>query len=179
MAEGAYVYHVEQASRGSLKGKKEIYSKNQQIYEKRWGKLLRILFITGSVKDKSGFQELYEMSKGMARQRAIVDMWASNDLKKEVSLEGNDIVKHADVGIRLIPKGALPYNILWKVLTKKKKYDAVIINEGSISSILKALNPLHRSQIFPREDHYIRTLDGEYFDLKKPYVLAKELRKEK
>ncbi len=177
MAEGAYVYHVEQASRRSLKGKKEIYRKNREIYEKKWGKLLRVLFVPGPVDGKHGFYELYEMSKGLARQRAFVDMWTTDDMRGDIDLASSGVMRHADVGIKFFRKEALSYNILWKVLTKKKKYDAVIINEGSLSSILKALNPLHKAHIFPREKTFLMTPDGEYFDLKRPYYLAKELRK--
>lgn len=176
MAEGAYVYHVEQASRGALKGRKEIYRKNREIFEKKWGKLLRILLVAPSIENKSGFLDIYEMSKGLARQRAIVDIWTNNMLAGDISLDKGGIIKHADVGVKMFSRASIPYNVIWKVLTKKKKYDAVIMDEGSVLNLLKALKPIHRSMVFPREESYLKTVDGSFMDLKKPYLFARELR---
>ncbi|MCK4851801.1 MAG: glycosyltransferase family 2 protein, partial [Candidatus Omnitrophica bacterium] len=79
MAEGAYVFHAGQASRKSLKGREQVYSRNRSIFESKWGRLLRVLYWDRSRDirgDRDAITADYEALKGLARQRAIVEVWA-------------------------------------------------------------------------------------------------------
>ena len=93
MAEGAYVFHAEQASRKDLEGKEEIYRKNKEIFEGRWGRLLRVLFVTPDA-DPGAIAADHEVLKEIARERAIVEMWFPTGAERVKT------VRHADVGIK-------------------------------------------------------------------------------
>lgn len=178
MSERAYVYHLEQASRKSLKDKEKIYARNKKIFEDRWGRLLRILCIEHK-RSASKLFKAYEALKPLARERAIVDMWVitpftSDEIYKY--MEKENIVKHADVGIRPLRKSFLAVKVLWKVLTKKKKYDAVVLEDKFLARILSIFKPIHRAEVL------IKRSDGELyseklvFNLDKPFALTKYLR---
>ncbi|MCK5450484.1 MAG: glycosyltransferase family 2 protein [Candidatus Omnitrophica bacterium] len=178
MAEGAYVFHLEQASRKGLKNKKMIYSRNKEIYEKRWGKMLRLLAL-GEISGKEVSDD-YEIFKNLARQRTIVDMWRTGDknIKGFISdMKGTGIIKHADVGIKIF-NGDIPRSfVLWKVLTKKKKYDAVIMKKNMVSKVLRITRVFHKTDIFfAAGGTKIESRDGKVFDLNNTAPFAEYLR---
>ncbi len=180
MAEGAYVFHEEQASRRGLKGKDEIYRRNKEIFEKRWGHLLRVFFLDRASGSAGHMLENYETFKGIARERAIVEVWIRQDrLKEEVSsgFDRRKMTKHADIGINSFSKRHIGPAVLWKVLTKKKKYDAVIMEQGLLLRLLRFLKPFHGAEILVLgEDTRVTSARGKEFDLRKPEVLAEYLR---
>jgi len=182
LAEGSYVFHKEQASRRSLKGKKEIYARNRKIFENRWGKTLRLLYMdnVSSNFDDNLFRADYMVLKGLAREGAIIDMWAVRDRKvSDIDMEGfyNAMVRHADIGIKVLDNRLTGLLLLWKVLTKKKKYDAVLLKKGFLSGVLKVLHPLHGGVIMNIDkEKRISSARGAQFDLKEPAVMADFLR---
>ncbi len=182
-AEGSYVFHHEQSSRKGLKGKEMIYKKNRELFEKRWGKLLRVFFFADSSVSMTngGILEYYENLKDLARQRVFIDLWIEKDetdrnlfLEKDFKPE----VSHADIGVYLFVNKWMFLSVLWRVLTKKKKYDAVILKEGRLAAFLRFLRPIHRAQLFTfDEGTRLHDQKGERFDLKDPLALAGHLRK--
>ena len=178
MAEGAYVFHLEQASRKGLKNNTAIYRRNREIYEKRWGRLLRLL-VVGNIAGHNMPDE-YELLRNLSRQRAIVERWklADENTKEYLSkIDGENIIKHADVGIKIFDKNISQAFILWKVLTKKKKYDAVIMNKSMASGVLRAAGVMRNTKVF-LSDGVSRALSsrGESFDLNDPASFADHLR---
>ena len=182
MAEGAYVFHREQASRETLKGKELIYSRNKKIFENRWGRLIRVLYldVTTDIYDQKNVKHEYELLKGLARQRAIVHMWVIDKYARQVTQKGIDNVeadKHADIGVKSCSPGFLTLKLLWKVMTKKKRYDAVISNLGSAVWALRILGRLRSLKVFTLEEgNKIRSSSGQVLDLKYPSVLVDILR---
>ena len=164
LAEGAYVFHLEQASRGTLEGKEEVYRRNREIFERKWGKLLRVFCMDSRLKSTGLIVEEYENLKGLARERAIVDMLVRPGgpfTKDEISRR---TIRHTDIGVNIVPAGFAGFSALWRVLTKKKKYDAVIVNNALLMRFFNLLKPFHGAEIFSLEK------------LKEPSVLAKQLR---
>jgi len=167
MAEGAYVFHHEQASRGSLEGKKGIYERNRRLFEKKWGKLLRVLFLEGDHAADKGLEH-YDILKGLARERSIIDMWSGKELSPDI--------RHADIGVKVVPENFLSARVLWKVLTKKKKYDAVILEEGSLASFLGTLRFMHGAEVFTYNGGTALKSPSGGYDLAEAGSLAKHLR---
>ncbi len=183
MAEGAYVFHREQASRRGLQGKEEIYSRNKKIFEDRWGKLIRVLYVDKGrdIYDQTEVKRDYEVLKGLARQRVVVHAWIFDrysERKGERGLDNVEAGKHADISMKIRSSHLVSMQLLWTVLTKKKKYDAVIIQRGFIAWLLSLLSFLRGSEVFTLKDkRAIRARGGDIFNLKEPAAFAKYLRK--
>ena len=151
MAEGAYVFHVEQASRRGLKGKKEVYRRNREIFENKWGKLLRVFYLDSSDGNKENALKSYEKLKGLARERAVIDMWIGGARFSPEELI-RDTVKHANISIKVKSGGLKQAPVLWRVLTKKKKYDAVVADDKRFLALLNLLRPVHKAEIFLKDN---------------------------
>ena len=182
VAEGAYVFHAEQASRRKLPGKEKIYSRNRELFEKRWGKILRMLVLDTPSRGKSKkLSDDYESLKGIARERVFIDLWISKRHLREGISSGFDrrkMIRHADISIRSVPGKLMALMAIWKVLTKKKKYDAIILKEGPLSWIIKILKPFHRAIVFSMGAGTGMVLSkGRSFDLKDPAPVASYIRK--
>ncbi|MFH1552379.1 MAG: glycosyltransferase family 2 protein [Candidatus Omnitrophota bacterium] len=181
MAEGAYVSHVEQASRRNLKGVEQVYQRNREIFEGKWGRLLRVFYLENFRGNTEEILSRYETLKGLARERAIIEMWidGKNSFGESFSQdEDKRPTRHADINVNDFPKRFTGPAVIWRVLTKKKKYDAVIMEDGFLLRFLRFLKPLHRVDVFSiGGDMRARSAEGREFDLKEPFVLAEYLRK--
>ncbi|MGD2278782.1 MAG: hypothetical protein PVH45_01650, partial [Candidatus Omnitrophota bacterium] len=164
LAEGAYVFHLEQASRGTLEGKEEVYRRNREIFERKWGKLLRVFCMDSRARSAGRIIEEYEKLKDLARERAIIDMWVCPGgpfTKDEISSRTG---RHTDISVNIAPAGFAGLSALWRVLTKKKKYDALIVDDALFFRFFHLLKPFHGAEIFSPEK------------LKEPSALAELLR---
>ncbi|MFH1837594.1 MAG: glycosyltransferase family 2 protein [Candidatus Omnitrophota bacterium] len=162
MAEGAYVYHKEQASRASLKGKNEIYRKNRELFESRWGKLARVLFIEKAGTDDR-IIEGYNKLKDIARRRAIIDVWIEERSREDIEelLKEKGVIRHADIGFKLFTKKINALKIIGKILTKKKRYSALITPDISLFKILSLFSGLWETKVFLlRDDKYLISTRG-------------------
>lgn len=181
MAEGAYVYHLEQASRKNLKGKKEIYRRNRELFEKRWGKLLRVFFYDPAAEREGRLDDRYETMKGLARERILVEMRVRRRTSGQEIFIGADrrkMTRHADVAVKPFRKGSRSLAILWRVLTKKKKFDAIIIPNGFLVKLLRLLKPFHKAEVFSiNKKSLVMAGNGMLYDLKNPPSVAEYLRK--
>jgi len=184
MAEGAYVYHKEQASRRDMPGKEAVYSRNKGIFEERWGRLLRVFYMDKKTQayDTRGICEIYEVLKKTARERVIVDMYipvspGSDRRVFDAGLCGT--LRHADIGIRYFIHQWIDVCAAWKVLTKKKKYDAVIIRNGLLARFLRLFRSVHRSVILVLDGGMSIRGRGMLFNLNKPKDLTYYLRHRK
>jgi len=183
MAEGAYVFHHEQASRKTLKGKEEIYSRNRAIFEKKWGKITRVLFMDrdkGLPWGKQTVRSDYEALKALARKRVFIDMWVcdrTGALGPEEAEECHVYPRHADIGVRIVRDSFAGILLIWKVLTKKKKYDALILRKGFLALLLKFLGSFRGTRVYLIDGGTkIRSLRGMRFDIKEPEGFVSELK---
>jgi GT2 family glycosyltransferase len=151
MAEGAYVFHVEQASRKNLKEKKEVYRRNKEIFENKWGGLLRVFYLNSHAADKNEVIRDYENLKNLARERALIDMWIGGASFSAEELIRSTI-KHADISVSVTPNALSSLQILWRILTKKKKYNAIITDNENLLRLLDLLKPLHGAKAFIKKD---------------------------
>ncbi len=181
MAEASYVYHKEQASRKNLKGKDEIYRRNRAIFEKRWGRLLRLFFLEPGMSGKERLMPDYRALRNITRQRAIIDVWVREgnvSCDEEVPFYNEDVVRHADISVKTISAPFAEVMALWKILTKKKRYDAVIVEDGFLPRMLSLFAFTRRSKIFILGPGMkVRSSKGEIFDLREAASLAKYLRR--
>jgi len=180
LAEGAYVHHVERASRKNLKKADDIYRKNRELFESKWGRILRVFFLDRASGADGHMAEDYEALKGLARERAFVEFWIkAGRLAAEISkgFDRRNMVRHSDIKLKVDKGGFTGPAALWRVLTKKKKYDAIILDRAPLSAILRRLKFLHGAKVFSLEEGLMaRGEDGRIFDLREPAAFAGYLR---
>ncbi|MGB3082256.1 MAG: glycosyltransferase family 2 protein [Candidatus Omnitrophota bacterium] len=172
MAEGSYVFHVEQASRGDMKGKKEVYRRNKEIFENKWGKLLRVLYVANG--EGTGLSSVYDCLKPLTRERVFVDIWTSREKNKDVPE-----ARHADISIKSFPGAPGPLAVLFHAVTKKKKYDAIIFEKTGMQGLFSLARFLHKAELFGVKGGSVETGAGEEFSLEKSEEFASYLRRRK
>ncbi|MBF0493796.1 MAG: glycosyltransferase family 2 protein [Candidatus Omnitrophica bacterium] len=182
MAEGSYVYHKEQASRKNLANKEEIYARNKKIFEERWGKLLRVCYIDSvhNVGFKESLPLTYENLRGLARERMLIDVWIRGAAKKHTYGTDNFLsahIRHADVRLRYSLSRSMYFEVLWKVLVKKKKYDAIILRKKWMIVVLGFLKFIHRARIIVLDKNHLKCSHDKVFEVNRPSFFAKYLRK--
>lgn len=146
VAEGAYVFHLEQASRKNLPGKKQIYAANRKRFEDRWGKILRVLILDPENPKPVDIMNYYAVLRKLARERAFIKVWTVSGRpasRVEDAVKEGILVKHADIGVRVFKRRIKFLFVVLRVLTKKKKYDAIFTGDRRITRILSFLKPFH------------------------------------
>lgn len=180
IAESAYVFHHEQASRKTLPGKEAIYAANKRIFEKKWGRLLRVFIADPSTPETVDILGYYEVLKGLARQGVLMEVWVpgSGDLSRiPERIKEGVLIRHADVSIKVLRRKITIWLVLWRVLTKKKKYDAVIVPEGSMALARQLLRVCRRSVILTMDASFdLRSEDGRIYNLREPALFADAVR---
>ena len=164
MAKGAYVFHYEQASRKKMPEKWVVYKRNRELFESKWGDIIRVIWLNSSndFNEEQEFVDFYNFMKKIARNRIYIDYYLPNSQKEKLSstivayfLEHNS---HADISLKFFNKSFLVFMSIWKILTKKKKYNVIILKKGVLFLFLLLLKPIHRAKVVVDVDRY-RTLD--------------------
>ncbi len=157
IAEGAYVFHVEQASRKNLPGKKRIYETNRKKFEQRWGKALRVLMVDPEAGRSCDVINYYGALKKLANQRIYLTVWTVSGRpasRAADAIKEGLLVRHTDVALKIFKRKIKNSAIILRVLTKKKKYDAVIVPGRSAAAVLRVLKPLHGAEILILENEF-------------------------
>ena len=150
IAEGAYVFHLEQASRKNLLGKKQIYAANKKTFEDRWGKILRVLVLDPESQKQVDILHYYGALKKLARERVFIKVWTVSGRpgsRADDAIKEGILVKHADIGINVFKRRIKLPIVVLRVLTKKKKYNAVFTSDRFLARILRFLKPFHGGDV--------------------------------
>ena len=180
IAEGAYVFHKEQASRRDLSGKEAVYARNRKIFEDRWGKLCRSFFLEDVSSGITAVRGFYDALKGLARRRVFVDLWVSgaDGSLSDSILSGT--VRHADITVKPLKGSFTGAYALWKILTKKKRYDAVFLPSGVLSALVSVTGPIHGAELFvSKGTSVMHVSSGRIFSLNDAGTLAEFIKERK
>ena len=135
VARGAYVWHEEHASMKQLSDNGEsIFMNSRSVFQKKWGRVSRVLYVTPS--GEVTRQEL-ETCVGLARKGYYVTLAAKRLSDPPQSLFGRyEMFEH--YGVFFEPYHFLA-QIFWRVLFKKKKFQAVIAPPSIWNSFFKVM----------------------------------------
>ncbi len=133
VAKGAYVWHKEHASFDRIKKQaEERFTENKKIFEKKWGKTLRIAAV---VESPVGLPDTLGQAVQACRQGNFVRLFYRGALPdRAIIFKDNHLIDHS--GVIFESFASLP-GLLWNILKKKKKYNLVITGNRSISRFLK------------------------------------------
>ncbi len=134
LAKGAYVWHKEHVSfkLGEKKWKK-IFSRNKEIFQKKWGKTLRITWI---IENKSDLDSV--LSDAVILSRAGNFVWVA--VKNLQSSQETELIRKnfsAFAPIKFINFQS-DWEIFWRLIVKKKRPD-LVINKGRFLNAVLAI----------------------------------------
>jgi len=133
IAKGSYVWHAQGVSFKQIETKKEdFFAKNKAIFTKKWGRILRIVFVA---KNEKAVLNLLEEAAGLARNGNYVTIMASGVRRNlEDYFKLKKMPQH--YGVSLL-KAFCPLDVIGKIISKKKRYDVVIIENKFMGFILR------------------------------------------
>jgi GT2 family glycosyltransferase len=157
IAEGSYVFHLEQASRKNLAGRKEIYQANKKTFEDRWGKIIRALVIDPECSRQVDTISYYGSFKKLARERFFIKIWTVSGRpasRVDNAIRDGILVKHADIGITVFKRRIKTSAVVFRAITKKKKYDVIFAHNRSLARALRLFRFFHGADVFTMDSFY-------------------------
>lgn len=133
LAKGAYVYHYRNGTHESVlkkEGMNSLLGKHKELFYKRWGRPLRLVFIfTKKIADGKAVED---MLFSLARQQHRLYIWVAN---KDIPQ-----IEHTNVEVRILSKalfcifaGVNVFNNLWR--NKSKRYDVIFTDDRWLFNI--------------------------------------------
>jgi len=124
MAKGAYVYHAQNTGFKKRKDWDEKFKRNRDIFNERWGRIERAAYIiTDSEKNK--YDDIKDSVAGFLKAGHFVHIIFKHNIP-------SGIQEHASLRVFSSVSGI---GILWKVLTRKKRFDRVFTDSIFLTAI--------------------------------------------
>jgi len=133
----AYVYHRERSSFKRLKGFDEGFRRNREIYEFRWGRPKRVAYLLDAY-GPNILKRLEFDSMKLARD----GNWIWFFSKERLSLPA-----HSNIKIVEFSKKHFNLKAVFKILTKKKKFDEIFVGNERFGHLLEKLSFIHRARV--------------------------------
>ena len=134
---GAYVYHRENTSFKLLKDFDRDFKRNREIFEFRWGKPERIAYIL----DGSG--RIPKDMEAAAARSARAGNWVY--FLSKGGLDG--LPEHSNISQVKIGDDSYHLKVLYRILTKKKKFNELFVSEGKFGRIIRYLSFIHKAKV--------------------------------
>ncbi|MFA5336186.1 MAG: glycosyltransferase family 2 protein [Candidatus Omnitrophota bacterium] len=140
MAKGCYVYHEEGRSGKFLKDKKRTFDRSARIFEKKWGKVLRVAYVLTCGDAGSGRRITESIRRELDRHNRV---W----LFIERGLEIGPLPGHLDLMAQAKPKNFFKLRSFWNIIKKKKKFDRIYSANPALRAALTAYGILRNSTV--------------------------------
>ncbi len=139
-AKASYVYHRENVSFKTLKNNKDLFSDNERIFFKRWGRHVRVGYF---VDRPSSAGKVDNIATNVARNGHQIAVFLRKPLEWPV------VIDHFD--IRRVDLGPLFFNLtsICKILKrkKKKKLEILLTDNKLFGEMLNMTKSLHRADV--------------------------------
>lgn len=133
---GSYVLHEESRSFRKLRDFKIDFARNKKIYETRWGRQERVLFI---------LDQTLRVDEELSKR---IDEELEGDNWIYVAHKGNSIYHRSHSRIKLYNyRKYFTLRILLKILFKKKKFDKIYCDDKKFLNLIRFFKPIHRAYI--------------------------------
>jgi len=141
-----YIWHHGHMTSGRLKRQSEIADKNRDIFYKKWGRPLRIMWCLSSGEEDKKTKEALGSCVELARDGNFVYLFTRGGLPKEGA-------QHANVHITALKDKGFGCFCLWRLITKRKKsYDMVIADDNGIISLMTPFGFFYKARVMPAGD---------------------------
>jgi len=140
IAEGAYVWHAENASFDLIDNYEEMFKKNQEMFYELFGKPQRILYIL-TRRDKEYFEKLRIQTYELAKKCNWVWVISKQTLGKlPLNVHANIIrFRYWPFFFRL--------RCIFRILVRKKKFYRILTDDTILNNILTRLKVFHKAEI--------------------------------
>lgn len=140
MAKGCYVYHAEGKSGKFLKNKDETFDRSARIFEERWGRILRVIFLI-TKKDIFSEEEIaHKVSRELESHNRV---W----LFAERGTDLGRLPEHLDLMRTDLPRNFFKLKSFWNIIKKKKKFDRIYAQGKVLRAVLAGYAFLRGSEI--------------------------------
>ena len=147
---GSYVWHKEHASFDLISDFEEMFEKNQKMFYEMFGRPQRVLYIL-THRERECFNKL----------KGRIHSLANNCNRVRIASRAKLDKTHANIMLsRCLP---LFFRARWifKVISKKKKFDRILTNDRILFRVLMALKKFHRAKLIELRN-YIFFEDSEF-----------------
>ncbi|MBI5144186.1 MAG: glycosyltransferase family 2 protein [Candidatus Omnitrophica bacterium] len=134
---GAYVYHREKTSFNKVNTFDKDFKRNREIFEFRWGKPKRVLYILDSY-DGNILKRLNLEAMKLARSGNWV--WY-------LSKEPVDMPLHSNIRFVQLGEKWFYMKAAFTVLKKKKKFDEIFVGGEKLANFLNSISYFHKARI--------------------------------
>lgn len=138
-AKGVYVYHNMKSSFLKVRDYEESFKQNQEIYNKRWGKPRRLLYIV-----TKSHGRLFEWMKEDILKKARGGNWVFLFFKKSEGLP--HIMEHSNMKTVYLSNILFEWNCLLRILKKKKRFDSIFADDPALIKRIKKYNRFHKAE---------------------------------
>jgi len=148
VAKGSYVWHEEHASfKQWPKEKERVFLRSRETFFKKWGKILRIAFVLENIEDlEVCLEELIDL----ARKGNFVWIFIKKQyIHWKDFFERKNLIEHS--GINFVRHSNL-FNLLWKILKKKKKYSLIVMKNSNYIKIFRFFKLIHKAEVIDIKD---------------------------
>lgn len=141
IAKGGYVYHKIHGSFDMIENWEEMFDDNQEIFYELFGKPKRILYIFTKKKGDAYLRKIKEETYVLANKCNWITVFIKASLPKP------DLVSHTNITVISTMPPFFKWHSVFKVLTKKKKYSQVFVDDKGLFDILNRLKHKHKSDV--------------------------------
>lgn len=138
-AKGAYVYHHMKKSFVKFKDYEESFKNNQAIYNKRWGRPERILYIVTKKHKK-----LFDWMENEILNKARGGNWVWLFYRDVDDLPR--MREHSNVKLMHISPIFFEWNCIARILKKKKRFDSIYADDQALISGIRRFEKLHKAE---------------------------------
>jgi len=135
-AKAAYVYHHMNTSFLKVKSYEDSFRKNRLVYESKWGRIERVLYILTKKDD-----DLSGRIEGEAFEKARGGNWVWFFLPKGLGLVR--IKEHSNVKAVGLPDKLFGWNCIYRILKKKKRFHSIYSDDTEILRAIDRLKIFH------------------------------------
>jgi GT2 family glycosyltransferase len=125
MAKGAYVYHVQNTGFKKRKDWDERFKRNLDIFNKRWGKIERIIYI---IEKEDKYDAIKESVSSFLKAGHFVQIIFKQGIPK------SGVQEHASLSVFKVKSNI---KILWRILKRKKRFSRVFTDSKFLAGIFR------------------------------------------
>jgi len=144
IAKASYVYHDEGRSGKFLKNKDETFNRSAKIFENRWGRILRVVFLITKKESLSREATISLIVKELDNHNRV---W----LFTEKGTDLGDLPKHLDLMRTDLPRNFFKLRSFWNIIKKKKRFDRIYVASPALRAALAAYRSLRGCEIMSYE----------------------------
>jgi GT2 family glycosyltransferase len=137
MACGAYVYHRESSSFKMVKTFNEDFERNREIYECRWGKPTRVVYVLDSY-DGNILKRVEADSLKLARD----GNWVWYYLKDRI-----DPPLHSNIRVIELSPKFFHVKAIFNILKKKKRFNEIFVGSENLYNVLGKMDFIHKAKV--------------------------------